>query len=171
MPQAHEKRIAVIAVHGVADQKPGDSQAAIAALLLSSTDANRQPLYEPFASRTISVPLEPAYAKAAAADITRAAYEAGEFEQRPSIIRSLTGGSSRSAARSSRILWVFRDSSGADLVPHDCGLPSPAYEQPDVHVSRITMRESCGREGRRRSQIQIASISDVGFSRPSISFR
>ncbi|MEX1185890.1 MAG: hypothetical protein WEA80_04815 [Gemmatimonadaceae bacterium] len=91
MPSAHEKRVAVIAVHGVADQKPGDSQAAIAALLLSSTAANGQPLYEPFASRTISVPLEPAYAKAAAADITRAAYEAGEFEQRPSLMRSLTG--------------------------------------------------------------------------------
>lgn len=92
MPSSHEKRIAVVAVHGVADQKPGDSQAAIAALLLSSTAANGQPLYEPFTARTISVPLEPAYAKAAAADITRAAYEAGEFEQRPSLMRSLTGG-------------------------------------------------------------------------------
>jgi hypothetical protein len=96
MPPDQEKRIAVIAVHGVADQKPGDSQAAIAALLLSSTAANGQPLYEAFTSRTISVPLEPAYAKAAAADITRAAFEAGEFDQRPSIIRRLTGGFSES---------------------------------------------------------------------------
>ncbi|MCR4342099.1 MAG: hypothetical protein NUW01_19660, partial [Gemmatimonadaceae bacterium] len=91
MPSSHEKRIAVIAVHGVADQKPGDSQAAIAALLLSSTAANGQPLYQPFATRTISVPLDPAHAKAASADIARAAYEAGEFEQRPSLIRRITG--------------------------------------------------------------------------------
>ena len=48
---------------------------------------------------------------------------------------------------------------------------SPRYTQPEVHVSRTTTCDSSGSAGCTRSQIQRASTSLVGFSRPSISFR
>lgn len=60
-------RVAVIAVHGVADQRPGESARAVAALLheLAAADgdtgpADRAPLeYSPFEARTLHVPLRP----------------------------------------------------------------------------------------------------------------
>ena len=72
-----EPRVAVIAVHGVADQQPGDSAEAIAALLLSRTDGEAQSkmCYEPFQSRTIYVPLAPARAGGVASDFFIAARE------------------------------------------------------------------------------------------------
>ena len=74
---AVERRIAVIAVHGVANQEPGDSAEAIAALLLSRTDgeAERKVCYEPFQSRTIHVPLAPAVAGGVASDLFMAQRE------------------------------------------------------------------------------------------------
>ena len=48
---------------------------------------------------------------------------------------------------------------------------SPRYTHPDVHVSRTTTCDSSGSAGCRRSQIQRARTSLVGFSSPSISFR
>ncbi len=75
------KRIAVIAVHGVADQKPGESAEAIAAVLLGCTSTNPEtgadePRYEAFSARGVHVPLAPAVAKAAAADFALAEYSA-----------------------------------------------------------------------------------------------
>ena len=69
-----EPRIAVIAVHGVADQAPGDSAEAIAALLLSRSDGEVQTkaCYEPFQARTVYVPVAPARAGAVTADFTKA---------------------------------------------------------------------------------------------------
>ena len=78
-------------VHGVADQKPGDSQAAIAALMLSSTDADGQPLYKSFDKRSVSVPLDPAYAKAVESDIARAGIFAQEVTRKPSFVRRVIG--------------------------------------------------------------------------------
>lgn len=81
MPISTSKRVAVIAVHGVADQKPGESADSVAALLLGCTQRNPdtridEPVYEPFVTHTIHVPLAPAVARAAAADLARAEYEA-----------------------------------------------------------------------------------------------
>jgi hypothetical protein len=57
------QRIAVIAVHGVADQQPGESADAVAALLLNLAETqDRSWLYEPFQARTVQVPLSPAVA-------------------------------------------------------------------------------------------------------------
>jgi hypothetical protein len=69
-----EPRVAVIAVHGVANQAPGDSAEAIAALLLSRSDgeAKSKTCYEPFQWRTIYVPVAPARAGGVAADFVKA---------------------------------------------------------------------------------------------------
>lgn len=71
---AVEPRIAVIAVHGVANQAPGDSAEAIAALLLSRSEGEvrKKQCYEPFQARTIYVPLAPACAGAVTSDFVRA---------------------------------------------------------------------------------------------------
>ena len=58
-----QHRIAVIVVHGVADQQPGESADAVAALLLNLAQTqDRNWLYEPFQARTVQVPLSPAVA-------------------------------------------------------------------------------------------------------------
>src|SRR5258705_4152595 len=69
-----EPRVAVIAVHGVADQEPGDSAEAITALLLSRSDgeAKSKTCYEAFQSRTIYVPVAPARAGGVSADFVKA---------------------------------------------------------------------------------------------------
>ena len=75
---AAERRIAVIAVHGVADQEPGDSAEAIAALLLSRSDgeAKSKTCYEAFQSRTIYIPVAPARAGGVSADFVKAELKA-----------------------------------------------------------------------------------------------
>ena len=65
----------------------------------------------------------------------------------------------------------FRGFGGAASRPNRRQSSSPWYTQPEVQVSLMTTRSSCGRSGFSRRQIQRASTSLVGFSRPSISFR
>lgn len=62
------RRVAVIAVHGVADQQPCESAEALGAMLLTVEDSKTPELsaYEPFQSRIIHVPLEPAGSGSAA---------------------------------------------------------------------------------------------------------
>jgi hypothetical protein len=63
--ECDERRIAIVAVHGVADQQPGESVAAMAELLLSVEPPSAQgppaPLeYSAFRAHTLLVPLRPA---------------------------------------------------------------------------------------------------------------
>jgi hypothetical protein len=62
------KKVAVIAVHGISDQKPYESARAIADLLLTQTDSD-QPHYTPFNERFIRVKVDPVKARQQA-DIT-----------------------------------------------------------------------------------------------------
>ncbi|MEX2177181.1 MAG: hypothetical protein WD801_00630 [Gemmatimonadaceae bacterium] len=59
------RRVAVIAVHGVADQKPNASSAAIAALLGTLgrkwREADQPPRYTAFTATELQIPLEPVY--------------------------------------------------------------------------------------------------------------
>jgi hypothetical protein len=57
------KKVAVIAVHGISDQKPFESARAIADLLLTQTDPN-QSSYTPFNERSIRVKVSPVIANA-----------------------------------------------------------------------------------------------------------
>jgi hypothetical protein len=59
---ANTRRVAVIAVHGVADQQPSESAEALGAMLLAidGPEAAGLAAYEPFQSRVIHVPLKPA---------------------------------------------------------------------------------------------------------------
>ena len=50
------KRVAVIAVHGVADQQPGETTTAIANLLGNIDDGDR-PAYAPFESESVRIPV------------------------------------------------------------------------------------------------------------------
>jgi len=82
MAAVTSRRIAVIAVHGVADQRPGESAAAIGAMLLGIRDEEAGgSVYEPFQARTIHVPLAPVVAQAVSADLSRAALEAGDYNR------------------------------------------------------------------------------------------
>src|SRR5918994_2154714 len=58
-PPADRKRIAVVAVHGVADQAPDDSAEAIANLLLNLNRDSHHTRYVPFTRRPITIATRP----------------------------------------------------------------------------------------------------------------
>jgi hypothetical protein len=53
------KRVAVVAVHGVAYHEPGSSADAVSELLLAQRDRDGRPLYGPITAETIHIPLHP----------------------------------------------------------------------------------------------------------------
>ena len=58
-PSQRQPKIAVIAVHGVADQSPHDSARAIANLLLNPKQTDKQIQYTPFEESTLRIGVRP----------------------------------------------------------------------------------------------------------------
>src|SRR5688500_17862555 len=87
--EAATRRIAVIAIHGVADQQPGDSAADVVGLLLSASETNNDTgqgtaLYSGFKECTVHIPLSPVRIddKAAAQSSAQAVSDSPSVAQR-----------------------------------------------------------------------------------------